>query len=207
MGASCSSAQVANDTPGGGGGKGGNRAGSGNGRGRPRAAVAANLPLQCRRQRTHSSAVPVNLQNCGDGKLDPPGEQCDDGNTTNGDGCNALCQIEANWLCPTRGSLAWTRGSVGNGVLTSDETCDDNNTKDGDGCSGDCKTIEDGFECRVPGKPCTPICGDSKKKGSEACDDGNTTDGDGCSSTCQIEPGSTCPPGQAPVPRRFAETE
>jgi hypothetical protein len=31
---------------------------------------------------------------CGDGDLDP-GEQCDDGNTTNGDGCSAQCTIEA----------------------------------------------------------------------------------------------------------------
>lgn len=30
---------------------------------------------------------------CGDGKIDP-GEQCDDGNTANGDGCSAQCQIE-----------------------------------------------------------------------------------------------------------------
>lgn len=31
---------------------------------------------------------------CGNGNLDA-GEQCDDGNNTNGDGCNALCQAEA----------------------------------------------------------------------------------------------------------------
>ena len=30
---------------------------------------------------------------CGDGKIDP-GEECDDGNNENGDGCNANCMLE-----------------------------------------------------------------------------------------------------------------
>ena len=33
---------------------------------------------------------------CGNGVLDP-GEQCDDGNKTAGDGCSAICQIPAGW--------------------------------------------------------------------------------------------------------------
>jgi len=41
-------------------------------------------------------------KNCGDGVVES-GEGCDDGNTLNGDGCNALCQIEANYKCPTAG--------------------------------------------------------------------------------------------------------
>ncbi|MEM9057681.1 MAG: DUF4215 domain-containing protein, partial [Pseudomonadota bacterium] len=35
---------------------------------------------------------------CGDALLDP-GEQCDDGNTNDGDGCSAACQIEAGFAC------------------------------------------------------------------------------------------------------------
>jgi cysteine-rich repeat protein len=31
---------------------------------------------------------------CGDGVLDPPAEQCDDGNLDDGDGCNFACQLE-----------------------------------------------------------------------------------------------------------------
>jgi cysteine-rich repeat protein len=76
--------------------------------------------------------------------------------------------------------------------LSSDETCDDGNTVGGDGCSADCKTIEAGWECRVPGKRCTPKCGDGVLIGGETCDDGNSISGDGCSSTCQTEPGATC---------------
>ena len=35
---------------------------------------------------------------CGNGDVDP-GEECDDGNTDNGDGCNSLCMIEGNSEC------------------------------------------------------------------------------------------------------------
>jgi fibro-slime domain-containing protein len=141
----------------------------------------------------------INTKNCGDGVLDKDnGEACDDGNTISGDGCNKLCQLEANFLCKDPGKPCENLAVCGNGYLTSNETCDDGNTKDGDGCSADCKTVDPGYQCRVPGKRCTPLCGDGKKIGTEACDDGNSASGDGCSSTCQIEPGADCPtPGQA----------
>ena len=45
----------------------------------------------------------------------------------------------------------------------------------------------------MPGKRCTPKCGDGKKFKGETCDDGNDKSGDGCSSTCQVEPGADCP--------------
>ena len=35
---------------------------------------------------------------CGNGILEG-GEQCDDGNQENGDGCNDLCQIESGYSC------------------------------------------------------------------------------------------------------------
>jgi cysteine-rich repeat protein len=46
-----------------------------------------------------SDSVTVNLESdpiiCGNGKLDS-GEQCDDGNTKNGDGCSSVCKKEKN---------------------------------------------------------------------------------------------------------------
>lgn len=57
---------------------------------------------------------------CGDGDKDPT-EECDDGNTVPGDGCDASCFDEC-----------------GNGILQVDEECDDGNTVFGDGCSEDC---------------------------------------------------------------------
>ena len=138
--------------------------------------------------------VTIDTSKCGDGTLDQDkSEQCDDGNKNSGDGCNELCQLEANWKCPNPGKPCEDQRKCGNGVLTSDEACDDNNTDSGDGCSSDCKTVEPGYQCRVPGKHCTPLCGDGKITGSEKCDDGNDKSDDGCSSTCQIEPGATCP--------------
>ncbi|HEY3499218.1 MAG TPA: fibro-slime domain-containing protein, partial [Polyangiaceae bacterium] len=52
--------------------------------------------------------------------------------------------------------------------------------------------VEPGWECPVPGRSCTPVCGDEELIGSEQCDDGNRADGDGCSSRCAVEPGSMC---------------
>jgi cysteine-rich repeat protein len=52
------------------------------------------------------------------------GEECDDGNTTAGDGCDAMCRIEA--VC-------------GDGTLQPSEQCDDGGTATGDGCDGMCK--------------------------------------------------------------------
>jgi cysteine-rich repeat protein len=136
------------------------------------------------------------FSSCGDGKLELL-EQCDDGNTVSGDGCNRICQVETNWECPSPGQPCVYLARCGNGLLTSDETCDDGNTVSGDGCAADCQSIEPGWTCRVPGKPCTPLCGDGVVRGNETCDDGNRSSGDGCSSTCRLEPGATCPaPGQ-----------
>ena len=146
-----------------------------------------------------ASAVKVNTSLCGNGALDP-GEQCDDGvvpakkigpNAVD-DGCSALCQTETNWLCSSPGQPCQYLGTCGNGVLTSNKACDDGNTKGGDGCSADCLSIESGWECRVPGKPCTPICGDGAVELGKKCDDGNTKSGDGCSSTCEVEAGWSC---------------
>lgn len=128
---------------------------------------------------------------CGNSSLDT-NEQCDDGNTEGGDGCTPLCQKELEWDCPTAGKPCVSTAACGDGVLNTKEICDDKNNDDGDGCKGDCSAVEDGWQCRVPGKNCVPLCGDSVLTGSEKCDDGNADSGDGCSSTCQVEKGYDC---------------
>ncbi|MBX3025297.1 hypothetical protein KF840_10340 [bacterium] len=45
---------------------------------------------------------------CGDGRLDA-GEECDDGNTTARDGCDAACHIEACHICAGEPSVCTTR--------------------------------------------------------------------------------------------------
>jgi cysteine-rich repeat protein len=59
---------------------------------------------------------------CGDGHV-TGGEECDDGNTNNCDGCSAQCRSE---IC-------------GNGKTECAEGCDDGNTTSGDGCSSTCE--------------------------------------------------------------------
>jgi cysteine-rich repeat protein len=134
------------------------------------------------------------IEKCGNGVYDDP-EQCDTGPSVGqeGVGCTKTCQIVDGYECPEFGKPCIVATKCGDGRLTATETCDDGNTNGADGCSADCQSIEDGYECRVPGKRCTPKCGDSKLIGSEACDDGNNESGDGCSSTCQVEAGADCP--------------
>ena len=64
---------------------------------------------------------------CGNG-TEESDEQCDDGNTSSGDGCNRSCQLEAS------------DGSVcGNGIKEAKEQCDDGDTLDGDACTSICQ--------------------------------------------------------------------
>lgn len=47
------------------------------------------------------------LGQCGNGRVnDAIGEQCDDGGTEGGDGCNGSCRVEPNWQCVDGSSLA-----------------------------------------------------------------------------------------------------
>ena len=183
--AACKTADVSQVPQGGGsghatGGPGTGGGGTGGGGG----AILGSIP---------DAGAPVTGKACGNGTLDTDqGESCDDGNTVSGDGCNAICQIEANYTCPEPGKQCKNLAICGNGFLTSNETCDDGNTVGGDGCSADCQTVELGWQCRVPGKPCTPRCGDGVITGSEACDDKNTSSGDGCSANCKVETGFRC---------------
>lgn len=110
---------------------------------------------------------------CGNGQIDTAcdvTEECDDGNTNDGDGCSEICTNEV----PPR--------SCGNGVVEVDEECDDGNVADGDGCSANC-TIEVPTRDNCGDGVLDDYCGDA-----EECDDGNTRNGDGCDSNCSREP-------------------
>lgn len=58
---------------------------------------------------------------CGNGVVDQS-EECDDGNLTDGDGCDSNCRLTG----------------CGNAVATAGEECDDGNTLSGDGCDAGC---------------------------------------------------------------------
>jgi cysteine-rich repeat protein len=143
-----------------------------------------------------TEALIIIVYDCGDGVLEQ-GEQCDDGNDANGDGCTSACRIE---LCGDH--------LVNNSGL---EQCDDGNLESGDGCSETC-TVEfcgDGLINNSGTEECDDgnasnddacvagcrlaVCGDGfVHVGAEACDDGDLFDSDGCSATCYIEDGWAC---------------
>ena len=62
-----------------------------------------------------------NIALCGDG-IQNAGEECDDGNTADNDGCDSNCTFP---VC-------------GNGIVNTEEACDDGNSADNDGCDSNC---------------------------------------------------------------------
>ena len=96
-----------------------------------------------------SGAPTTDLPVCGNGKLESPAEECDDGNTVDGDDCTARCKIA---VC-------------GDGIVNENsETCDDSNDVDTDNCTNECQIAS---------------CGDGVVwAGVEPCDDRNDVDDD-----------------------------
>lgn len=132
---------------------------------------------------------------CGDKAIEA-GEDCEDGNVADGDGCSALCLREPGYICLNPGE-ACILEVCGDGSRTASETCDDANAVPGDGCDAACQ-VEGGWVCPTPGAACLPRCGDGLVVGSERCDDANVTSGDGCAPNCLVEPGwFGCPPAGA----------
>ena len=55
---------------------------------------------------------------CGDGVIDEEiGEECDDGNLRNNDGCNTQCKIETTFNCKLQPSLCYVYESDGNDLI------------------------------------------------------------------------------------------
>ncbi len=102
---------------------------------------------------------------CGDGVVDS-GEECDDGNTNNDDGCSAKCEIEV--------AAPPSKPVCGNGIVETGEQCDDGNTVGSDGCSATCQN-----EILAP-NPGSAVCGNDIIEGDEACDGQ-----EGCLDTCE----------------------
>lgn len=75
---------------------------------------------------------------CGNGVIEF-GESCDDGNTTNGDGCTAACAVQLGYACTGQPSVCTNTAVCGNSQVEVGEQCDDGNVTDGDGCSSTCQ--------------------------------------------------------------------
>ncbi|MBT7930089.1 DUF4215 domain-containing protein, partial [Candidatus Peregrinibacteria bacterium] len=104
---------------------------------------------------------------CGDGvRNSPAGEECDDGNTTDGDGCTSLCEDEG--YCLTYGAYTCT-------ASVSDDCIDANE-----------EFFEDYWDCEYESYA---WCGNgyTDTGAGEECDDGNWYNNDGCSNSCTFE--------------------
>jgi cysteine-rich repeat protein len=120
-------------------------------------------------------------------------EECDDGNTNNGDGCSSSCIIEPGFLCTSFLNFpsVCTAEICGDGKRSEGEGCDDSNTTQNlyspaldKGCIG-C-VVKPFWNCgggsATTPDVCVPICGDGNVVTPvEECDDGNQVAGDGCS--------------------------
>ncbi|MBI5254757.1 Ig-like domain-containing protein [Candidatus Falkowbacteria bacterium] len=134
-----------------------------------------NLPKYCNAKCLLSGSVPKDQAAiCGNGKIEY-GEECDDSNKLDGDGCNSKCLNEGSVACLKVDDA----NCCGNGIKDKAEDCDDKNAKSADGCSSKClnegSTIA-GF-----------ICGNGKIEYGEDCDDKNVLAKDGCNSQCLFE--------------------
>jgi fibro-slime domain-containing protein len=97
--------------------------------------------------------APCTKSVCGNNVVEP-GEGCDDGNKTAGDGCGPTCQLEP--LVTRTESPAGSgiyppvvQVTCGDGIKTGSEGCDDGNKTNGDGCDEFCN-VEDGWHCEEP---------------------------------------------------------
>ncbi len=150
------------------------------------------------------AGAPVCQPVCGNGKVEA-GEECDDGNTVNGDACEANCTLPR----------------CGNGIIDPDEQCDDGNSVNGDGCDNTCTKpacgngiVDPGEQCddgnSVNGDACDnnctrPACGNGIVDPSEQCDDGNQINGDTCDNNCTrpacgngiVDPSEQCDDGNS----------
>ncbi len=115
---------------------------------------------------------------CGDG-VRGPGEACDDANTTAGDGCNGVCEIEPGWACfePTPDGPSTCSETCGDGLIDPGEECDDG-PANSDTAPDACRTT-----CRIAS------CGDGVLDAGEDCDDGDANS-DSAANACR----TTCDP-------------
>jgi MYXO-CTERM domain-containing protein len=143
---------------------------------------------------TLTGLIPAPSPLCGNKTLDL-GEECDDGNQFDLDGCSAYCLLEYGTcgdrvvqslmgeqcepsltsVIPCGVNCRFRLVSCGDGVIHMGEACDDagaNSNAPGARCRPDCSLAR---------------CGDAILDRTEECDDRNRLPGDGCDAFCRNE--------------------
>ncbi|CAI2381489.1 unnamed protein product [Moneuplotes crassus] len=131
---------------------------------------------------------------------------CDDGNNSDGDGCDQNCNVEDGYVCSggSMSSADTCTMSCASATPPADPTiyCKDRNIDPGDGCDSSCK-VESGYTCSWDSVSLASVCADTCGDGAVMtptqgyCDDGDSDDNDGCSSTCAVEAGWSCSLGDS----------
>ena len=113
-------------------------------------------------------------------------EECDDGNTSGGDGCSETCGTENGWACEYTELGSGCTTSCGDGLIAGDETCDDGNMVTETCAYGEIECLVCDATCQsVAGK--TSYCGDGEVGDGEECDDGaNNSNNAACLENCQF---------------------
>lgn len=135
---------------------------------------------------------------CGDGARGP-GEECDDGNTVDGDGCTG-CMMDRNFSCLETTGVSVCRQTCGDGLIHEQygEECD----------RGEANSDTEPNACRTHCR--RAHCGDGVVDDGEGCDDadGNSDETAGaCRTDCRpahcgdgvIDEGESCDPGGTEV--------
>ncbi len=148
-----------------------------------------------------------NPAKCGNFVTESP-EECDDGNTAPGDGCDELCQEEpvcGDTVCDPDGEDCEACPAdcgdcpvvCGDGKTEGEEACDDGNADDCDGCRNDCHVQS----CGDAACDCTETCLSCPADCGECCPNGNCDLGLGetCLS-CPTDCGECCPNGTCDKP-------
>lgn len=134
---------------------------------------------------SYELTITASAPGCGDGQLGAL-EFCDDGNTTDGDGCTH-CTVDSGYNCDESEPSVCQAEGCGDGIIQTGEECDDDNTDPNDGCDATCN-IEANYNCMGEPSVCVMMgCGNGFIENTEECDDGNMNDGDRCSSSCVLE--------------------
>lgn len=113
---------------------------------------------------------------CGDGVVNS-GENCDDGGSSNGDGCSGSCQVEIGWHCTGTPSICTTQ--CGDGfIVAGHEVCDSNSVSCMNGAYSGTQTCNS--QCNAYGSCVSGYCNDGIINGDETCD-GSNFGGKSCS--------------------------
>ncbi len=133
---------------------------------------------------------------CGDGVVNGPTEQCDDGNSVAGDGCSATCQLETS--APGTAPLPLADGATCSSVCPAPPSCalDDGCGKPCPLCAsstGKTNTCQAGV-CAACTPSCAPgQCGSNGCGGWCApCSGTNSCNGSACVAACSLCPAGGC---------------